>query len=48
LEYNIEQAVSYIHQVHPGMPVFQISAKTQQGFDAWIQWLKDQVREKVG
>ena len=48
LDYNIRQAVDYIHQVNPGMPVFQISAKTQEGFDGWIAWLKARVREKTG
>ena len=32
--------------LHPGMPVFQISAKTGEGFDAWLAWLKTQVAEK--
>lgn len=48
LDYNIQQAVGYIHQVHPDMPIFRISAKTQQGLDPWIAWLKARVREKVG
>ncbi len=48
LDYNIQQAVAYIHQVHPDMPIFHISAKTQQGLDPWIAWLKARVREKVG
>jgi hydrogenase nickel incorporation protein HypB len=30
------------------MPVFEISAKTEEGFQPWIEWLKGKVREKVG
>jgi len=26
------------------MPVFEISAKTQEGFDSWIEWLKQQLK----
>jgi hydrogenase nickel incorporation protein HypB len=42
LDYDLQKARGYIDQVHPGMPVFEISAKTGQGFDPWIAWLKEQ------
>jgi hydrogenase nickel incorporation protein HypB len=29
------------------MPVFEISAKTEEGFQPWIEWLKEKVREKL-
>lgn len=41
LEYDKQQAIDYIHQVNPPMPVFEISARTGQGFAAWIQWLQE-------
>ena len=47
LDYDKEAAVSYIHQIHPGMPVYEISAKTEAGFSPWIQWLKTQVSQKL-
>jgi hydrogenase nickel incorporation protein HypB len=43
LDYDREAAVENIHQVNPQMPVFEISAKTQEGFDSWIEWLKQQL-----
>ena len=46
LDFDRQQAVDFIHQVHPGMPVFEISAKTEEGLDAWIDWLVDCVRAK--
>ena len=46
LDYDRQAALDYIHQVHPGMPVFEISAKTGQGFDEWLAWLTDAVRRK--
>jgi hydrogenase nickel incorporation protein HypB len=45
LDYDKEKALDYIHQIHPDMPVFQISAKTEEGFSAWINWLKAKVQE---
>ena len=47
LEYDRRAAVDYIHQVHPGMPIFEISAKTEEGFAAWIDWLKHKVEHKL-
>jgi hydrogenase nickel incorporation protein HypB len=44
LDYDIEKARGYIHQVHPNMPVFDVSAKTGAGMDAWIDWLAERVR----
>lgn len=48
LDYDRQTAVDFIHQVHPGMPVFEISAKTEEGFDAWIEWLTAAIRRKRG
>lgn len=45
LDYDKEKAIDYIHQIHPDMPVMQISAKTEEGFGAWINWLKGKVRK---
>lgn len=47
LDFDKEKAVDYIHQVHPEMPVFEISAKTEEGFEPWIEWLKNKIRQKV-
>ena len=48
LDYDANMAVDYIHQVHPDMPVFQISASTEEGFEPWINWLKGKIKEKLG
>jgi len=47
LDFDKEKAVDYIHQVHPDMPVFEISSKTGQGFEPWIDWLKGKIKAKV-
>lgn len=46
LDYDKPLALHSIEQIHPGMPVFEISAKTGHGLDAWLAWLKTQVAEK--
>jgi len=47
LDYDKQMAIDYIHQVHPGMTIFELSAKTEEGFQPWIDWLKGKVREKA-
>ena len=46
LDYDRQAAVDFIQQVHPGMPVFELSAKTGEGFDAWLAWLTAAIRQK--
>jgi hydrogenase nickel incorporation protein HypB len=48
LDYDKDKAVEYIHQVHPDMPVFEISARTEEGFGPWLEWLKGKVKAKLG
>jgi hydrogenase nickel incorporation protein HypB len=47
LDYDKQKAIDCIHQIHPGMPIFEISAKTEQGFEPWLEWLKQKVRQKA-
>ena len=46
LEYDPQLILDNIHQVHPDMPVFEVSATQEQGFDPWIKWLKQRVKQK--
>ena len=46
LDYDHAKALANIAQIHPQMPVFEISAKTGEGFDPWIAWLREQVALK--
>ncbi len=48
LNFDIEKARNYILQVHPDMPIFDISAQTGEGLEPWIGWLKDVVKKKLG
>ncbi len=47
LDYDKDLAVSTIQQVHPDMPVFEISSKTEDGFEPWLQWLRTLVHNKL-
>jgi hydrogenase nickel incorporation protein HypB len=48
LDLTIDTIEQSILQVHPAMPIFNISAKTGEGFEAWIAWLRQQVGRKQG
>lgn len=47
LDFDMDLARKTIAQIHPKMPIFDISAKTEAGFDAWIGWLVGQVQTKL-
>jgi len=48
LDFDAKLAVDNMKQVHPQLPVFELSAKTQEGIESWIDWLKIKVFEKTG
>jgi len=47
LDYDVAEAVSSIRQIHPDMPVFEMSSKTEAGMGPWLDWLREQVRDKL-
>ena len=47
LDYNAKKAVDNIRNVHPGIPVFELSAKTDEGIEPWIKWIETQVKSKI-
>ena len=46
LDFDSHAAVDNIHQIHPDMPVFPVSAKTEEGFEPWLEWIRDRVRQR--
>jgi len=48
LDFDKNQAVEIIHGVHPGMPIFETSAKTGEGLDRFVDWIVEKVRRKLG
>ena len=47
LEYDKDEAVRNILQIHPGIPVFEMSVRTEDGLEPWVIWLKEMVKEKL-
>jgi len=47
LEYDRNAAIGCIRQIHSQMPIFELSARTGEGFEPWLDWLKTRVREKL-
>jgi hydrogenase nickel incorporation protein HypB len=48
LDFDAGLAVTNMKLVHPHLPVFEISAKTEEGLEPWVEWLKVKVFEKTG
>ncbi len=48
LDFDAALAVDNMKKVHPGMPVFALSAKTGEGLEPWLDWLRQKVKEKQG
>lgn len=42
-DFDMEKAVSYIKMRNPHAEIFPVSAKTGEGFEAWIDWVRKQV-----
>lgn len=42
LEFDVNQCIEYAKRVNPNIQVIKLSAKTGEGMDQWIGWLKRQ------
>jgi hydrogenase nickel incorporation protein HypB len=40
VEFDVDAAVAYARRAQPGIGVMRVSAKTGEGFDAWLAWLE--------
>jgi hydrogenase nickel incorporation protein HypB len=47
LDFNADEAVENMQTVHPTLPVFRISARTEEGLDPWIRWIEERVAAKL-
>ncbi len=48
LDYDIDEAEANIHKINPEMAVYRTSARTEEGLDPWISWIREQVDRKRG
>ena len=39
LDFDVEKCKEFAQRVSPGITIFEVSAKTGEGMDAWYQWL---------
>lgn len=46
LDFDIEVCKTYARRVNPEIVIFEVSAKSGAGMDAWYQWLKDGVGKR--
>ena len=44
--YDWDAARASVHQVHPGIPILELSTRTGAGMEAWIELLEKRIREK--
>jgi hydrogenase nickel incorporation protein HypB len=45
VEYNMDYFRKGVEMLNPGLITFPLSCRTGEGVDAWINWLKDQVKQ---
>jgi len=43
--FNLRRVLADLHTVNPKAPVFQISAATGEGMDAWYDWLRQHLEK---
>ncbi len=46
LDYDPDLAVANIHQVHPEIPIWPLSAQSGEGFEPWVDWILARVAQK--
>jgi len=39
LDFNVDACIAYARRVNPAIEVLQLSARSGEGMDAWLQWL---------
>jgi hydrogenase nickel incorporation protein HypB len=44
-DFNEDLCAERVHKLNPDMKIFALSSKTGEGFDAWIEWLKQEIEE---
>ena len=42
-DFDRKRFADYVHRIHPGVPIFFLSAKTGEGVAEWVTWLAEQI-----
>ncbi len=43
LRFDVEQCIAHAHRINPDLGILKVSAETGEGFDAWLDWLRQGV-----
>jgi len=46
-DFDFEKVEAYARKLNPDIAVFPISAKTGEGFEAWVEWLRKRVADAM-
>jgi hydrogenase nickel incorporation protein HypB len=44
-DFSVEKAIRYQHELASQAPVLALSSRSGEGFDAWLQWLEQEVSQ---
>ena len=44
-DFDEERCAQYVHKLNPDMKIIPLSAKTGEGFEEWIAWLREAIEE---
>ena len=44
-DFDMDKVVEYAHRRNPKLEIFPVSAKADEGMDAWCDWLRRQVKD---
>lgn len=47
VDFDVTQAIEYARRINPSIEVIQLSAKTHEGFEHWLEWLKKNAPSKA-
>jgi hydrogenase nickel incorporation protein HypB len=47
-DFDVAKCKEYALRVSPGITIFEVSARSGEGMEAWYQWLKDGVISRIG
>ena len=46
VDFDLEKAKASARSIHPDLPIFEMSARTGQGLEPWLEWLRARVRSQ--
>jgi len=47
VDFDLDRCLENVRRVHPGLETIALSARSGEGFDRWLGWLRGKVQEKA-